>query len=82
MQHTSPLEKGRKRGDYLCRTDIYLVFAEPFHNRFHILPIKKNFPQENVVCGKPHQHFPTGNILNRKAYLQAARMKTFSALLS
>jgi|GEM_PF-1177124 len=22
MQHTSPLEKGRKRGDYLCRTDV------------------------------------------------------------
>jgi len=46
MQHTSPLEKGRKRGDYLCRTGVYLVFTEPFHNRFHILPIKKNFPQE------------------------------------
>ena len=23
MQHTSPLEKGRKRGDYLYRTDVY-----------------------------------------------------------
>ena len=46
MQHTSPLEKGRKRGDYLYRTGVYLVFAEPFRNRFHILPIKKNFPQE------------------------------------
>ena len=23
MQHTSPLEKGRKRGDYLSRTDVY-----------------------------------------------------------
>ena len=22
MQHTSPLEKGRKRGDYLYRTDV------------------------------------------------------------
>ena len=22
MQHTSPLAKGRKRGDYLCRTDV------------------------------------------------------------
>ena len=23
IQHTSPLEKGRKRGDYLYRTDVY-----------------------------------------------------------
>ena len=23
MQHTSPLKKGRKRGDYLYRTDVY-----------------------------------------------------------
>ena len=25
MQHTSPLEKGRKRGDYLYRTDVTMV---------------------------------------------------------
>ena len=25
---------------------VYLVFAEPFRNRFHILPIKRYFPQE------------------------------------
>ncbi len=24
MQHTSPLAKGRKRGDYLYRTDVYI----------------------------------------------------------
>jgi len=27
MQHTSPLEKGRKRGDYLYRTDISHTYA-------------------------------------------------------
>ena len=27
MQHTSPLEKGRKRGDYLYRTSVYTYIA-------------------------------------------------------
>ena len=25
MQHTSPLAKGRKRGDYLYRIDVYML---------------------------------------------------------
>ncbi len=82
MQHTSPLEKRRKKGDYLYQTDVYLVFAEPFRNHFHILPIKKNSPQEMWFAVNRTNIFLRGNILNRKAYLQAARMKTFSALLS
>ena len=28
MQHTSPLGKGRKRGDYLYRTDVVHVMKE------------------------------------------------------
>ena len=27
MQHTSPLEKGRKRGDYLYQTGVYTYIA-------------------------------------------------------
>ena len=39
MQHTSPLEKGRKRGDYLYRTDVLYKLLGSY--AAHLFPWKE-----------------------------------------
>ena len=57
MQHTSPLAKGRKRGDYLYRTDVLftrypLLGASLILTNFYVL--KKRMVVPNA-CDRNHQ---------------------------
>ncbi len=58
MQHTSPLAKGRKRGDYLYRTDVLftrypLLGASLILTNFYVL--KKRMVVVSNACDRNHQ---------------------------